>query len=228
MSLRRRPNRPTIHTHRARLEGGADGTGSSTHDIVGPYDLLLRQYNALVRNSDRATLSPTQAGEGRLTIRREISLGEMGDTGGSVEVEWIELRKKIETHPRYNDLTDDDLRTIRAAVADPEAGQPESLGEAGKELALELYKKLLRGQTEYSIGAPVARRTTPMRRDDLSAGATWFLQDPPFQHPSGYQWMKTLDTRRRTGRAYERIEEWTGAEEWDPDIYTTGGGGGGD
>jgi hypothetical protein len=58
-----------------------------------------------------------------------------------------------------------------------------------------------------------------LAKDDLTAGATWFLETPPEPYPADYEYMKTADTRRKTGRQYERVEEWTGAEEWDEDIY---------
>lgn len=213
MSLKRKPLGGEIRWHRPKLEAGEDGASSTTQDAVGPYGLLLAEYHALLRSADKVTLVHTAAGEGRLTVTRE---SPVEDPVGTAEVEWVELRKKIETHPRYAEVTDDDMRAVRAAVADPESGEPDVGARA-----LELYKKLLRGQTEYSIGSPVARLTTPLAKDDLTAGGTWFREAPPFAHPDGYEWMKTVDQRRKTGRQYDRVEEWTGAEDWDADIYTT-------
>lgn len=181
---------------------------------VGPYDQLVTKQNAAIATAKETSLDPTDAGEGRLTITYVEPPRSTEGSNTIIEVVWAELRKKIEEHPRYADLSQADLNRIHKEVADP---NPESSPTFTDPKAQELYLKLISGTTEYSIGAPVVRRTTT-NPTSLNAGAAWVRSTPP-AGPSGYQWLKTSDEIRRQGNDWQRVEEWTGAQEWDSNLY---------
>lgn len=179
---------------------------------------LETKQNAAANTADSTSLSPTEGGNGTLEIQTSQPLKAPPAWGGTasqttIEIEWVELRKKLQEHPRYNEVSDADRRKIEEAIANPNP----ALSPALSGLAAELYIKLLRGQTEYSIAVPVVRRTTS-RPASLNAGNAWFRDTPPVS-PPGWQWLKTADRITRTGSSFSRVEEWTGAKEIDTDIY---------
>lgn len=193
-------------------DAGASVTRTETW--VGPYDQLVTKHNAAIPTAKETALEPTEAGEGRLTITYAQAPQSASGNNAIIEVTWAELRKKVEEHPRYADLSQADLNRIHAEVADPNPDRSPIFTDSK---AQELYLKLISGTTEYSIGAPVVRRTTT-NPTSLSAGGAWVRSTPPAA-PSGYQWLKTADDIRRQGSDWQRVEEWTGAKEWDANLY---------
>lgn len=196
-------------------------TRTRTEIWEGPFSALLSRQTGAARNAIATSLAPTEAGQGTLEITYEETMpaSDRGDGGGppgsgnltTIEVEWVELRLRLEEHPRYTGLSTTLRQAIRKALdeADP---SPEI-----EDLALELFSKLLRGQDSYSMAVPVVRRTSH-RPSSLGIGGAWFRDNPP-AGPSGWQYLKTADRITRTGTDYIRVEEWTGAKTWDPDIY---------
>ena len=94
--------------------------------------------------------------------------------------------------------------------------------------ALFYAQKLAKGIDSFVVYAPVARKTavTVERPKKAEAG---FRQTPDgFTDglPAGYMWLKTADRFARSGThgRWERVEEWTGAESIDTDIYEEAGG----
>jgi hypothetical protein len=185
----------------------------------GPIAELETKQNSVANTADSTNLTPTEGGNGTLTIETSQAFPALPAWGGggsqtTIEIEWVELRKKLQEHPRYAQVSDADRRKIEDAIANPKPDQSPALTDSR---AIELYTKLLRGQTEYSLAVPVVRRTTT-RPTSLTAGNAWFRNNPPVS-PSGWQWLKTADRISRTGNAFQRVEEWTGAKEIDTDIY---------
>lgn len=85
----------------------------------------------------------------------------------------------------------------------------------------ELAKKFFSGIESYIVGAPVARKTTRSYYTP-AVGSLGAIGAPAgFGLPSGYQWLKTADRAVRQGHRgkWERVEEWTGADKWDADLY---------
>lgn len=160
---------------------------------------------------------------GRLTITLDnysAGAGTVGTNRGesTYEEDWQVLEKPIESHPRYASLLDSALDTIREAIENNES-LPASSGE-GAALAEELYKKLLRGQTSYTLYNPVIRITTPYSAKPPK-GEAGNLVEAPKDAPSGWKWRRTAYRRVRPGQNsdWDLVEEITGADEWDLEIY---------
>ena len=142
-----------------------------------------------------------------------------GSTVGaaSYEDDWVVLEKSIERHPRYADVSDADIIIIREAVENPVSGQSPFLTDTA---AIELYTKLLRGQDSYTLYSPIVRSTTPYDGPPPQ-GKAGQLENPPGNAPADWDWRKTAYRRQKPGSqsAWDLVEEWTGADQWDPDIY---------
>ena len=75
------------------------------------------------------------------------------------------------------------------------------------------------GTTEWSTGVPVVRRTTTKRTGKEDKGKAWFRDTPPVDVEGDWEFLKTVNETRRDGKSYTQTEEWTGAKEWDHDLY---------
>jgi hypothetical protein len=163
------------------------------------------------------------------------------------EIEWTQLERPIEQSPFFKtlfpdptgvvDLTKDQTDAITAFRAwenAPDAGTaltaynaltpvgtdpPDSGSVNFKALAL----KKMRGETTYLLFAPVARITTLTRQVfPVTACGQLFATVPTFDElPGGYIWLQTADRSTRTGTygKWQRVQEWTGADSWDKDLY---------
>jgi hypothetical protein len=166
------------------------------------------------------------------------------------EIEWTQLERPIEQHPFFASLFPDptntaaftadqitaltnfrawenasDATTAAAAYAvltDDSGGTP-----GFKTLA----QKKMRGQTTYMLFAPVARITTLARNVTQAnvCGKTFteiagFSELPASGSGTNYVWLSTSDRSTRTGTngKWQRVQEWTGADSWDSDIYASG------
>lgn len=194
---------------------------TTTEIWEGPLSELEAKQNVWAKDADSTSLSPTEGGNGSLEIVTSVAMevpnsryGFGGAAQTTIEIEWVELRKKLETHPFFEGVSDEDRVKIKQAIDNPDPGQSPALSG----MALELYLKLLRGQTEYSMAVPVVRRTTH-RPSSTNAQGAWFRDSPPVSVPGGWEWLKTANRITTAGRDVNRVEEWTGAEEWDTDIY---------
>lgn len=198
----------------------SDGTTlTETESWTGAYAELKLKQDAVIARVKGTTLEPTEADHGRLTIVRESVVPSDGSIESGpfeiiTEVLWQELRKPVESHPIFAELSDALIKSAKdKAASDGPAEAPDD------ELAAKLYSKLVRGNTEYSTGVPLVRRTTTKISGNLTAGNAWFRDTPPVVPPGGWEFLKTADERRRDGTAFNQVEEWTGANEWDPDLY---------
>ena len=192
-----------------------DGTTvTTTETYTGPYAALASMQAGAIANAKSTSLVPTEAGEGRLEISYEGSPSESSTDSNSVSIEvvWQELRKPIETHKMFRALAADRVAAVRKMAEDGLIG-PSSGGAEQK-----LYEYLVRGVTEWVTGVPVVRRTTKKRTGSLKAGSAWHRGSPPVSI-GGFQFMKTADERHKEKGSYTQIEEWTGAEDWDSQLY---------
>lgn len=148
----------------------------------------------------------------------------------SEDVEEIEagvLEKKLESHPIYQsggtkELTTADLDDIAEWRAATTAAQRASLYGDLSANAQHFVAKVQRGIESYLVAAPVTRKTTRSYAKPTVGGiGTRTTSQPVTASPSGYQWLKTGDRAVRQGPngKWERVQEWTGADAWDSDLY---------
>lgn len=196
-------------------------TRTITETWVGPYDILKKKQEAVWRNVISTGLNPTAADGGQLTITREEKIVSQSANNSlppaTTEVIWQELRLPIAQHPYFSTLTADQVRLIRAAAegAEEEATLPPDAGPVGAKL----YSLLAAGTTEYATGVPVVRRTSTRRAGNAGGGNAWIRGNPPVNVAGDWDWLKTADERRKDGDTFTLVEEWTGAKEWDTDLY---------
>lgn len=164
---------------------------------------------------------------GRMTIRLSDTSGRSSveiippdpphqDGDEVIEYGWLSIDKDIRYHPWFQDLTLQEREEIDEALGSNEPNTSEfSLRQEG------LYEKLRRGQESYVLYAPVVSRVSySLAQPNIAEVGQ--LTSPPGNVGGGWDWMKTNDgavRRGGEGALWERREEWTGAEEWDPDIY---------
>ncbi len=194
-----------------------DGTTlSETETWTGDYAALQTKRDEVCLIVKGTSLNPTEASQGELKITRETTL-----TGGSrppsvetIEVLWVELRKPVQDHPAFAEMTADEKKQVLNQAADPDTNIAE-VSTSG----IDLYELLAAGTTEYAVGVPVVRKTTTNVQGNLGGGNAWIRSNPPVEVDGAWEWMKTSDERRETGRRFDRVEEWTGATKWNVILY---------
>lgn len=217
-----------------------------TYAFAGPYAVVLAAkpqrlatFRGLPLNFfiDTVALDKAPGGRGILTLTATPSPAEGIDSAGLttsspvVEVEWVEIQKKLETHPRYNDggakaLTDQDRNDIemwrdgRDAVLRT-AFKYKAEDESTKTLsdnAQDFAAKILRGTDSYVIYVPLVRVTTKSRGRPPTAKCG-IRSRPSEGAVNGYLYLRTADRRTRQEGSWTRVQEWTGADLIDADLY---------
>ncbi len=213
---------------------------------VGPYTTCLSSRPAndsavagyteeglrVARTSVREIEEGTGAGELKVTLEAasdqssEAGFGAIGEP--IYELEWAELELPLERHPKCGTLKadrpagDDEKKRTWDDWADFTDADYDGTG--GGKWSLATYKALKEaGHETYNVAMPIARSTTYYRRNPSGVGAGMYTKiNPPgkCQAPStGWQYLKTADRMVREGRLRTRVQEWTGAPEWNSDIY---------
>lgn len=195
---------------------------------------------------DHSVLKHLSGGRGQMNvICTQSPLPTPGSGESTIKVRWMQLQKPLETNPRYTTgtftLTADDLNAVNAwknssdyndrkkmenSATTPNPFPPTAEPTAPATLpvlstnALDLVKKLKKGEESYIIFVPVITRTTDYKVS-FTVGGAGFINSPPISIP-GFQFLKTADEMDQSSAKFTRNEEWTGANVWDPDLYTTG------
>lgn len=207
----------------------------------GPYEKILAEVDSgrIVRGTsmtdlganasnyviDRFRFYPEEGASGVLVVILNDYVNNDDDGGNgsgneTTEVEWVQLEKSISEHPAFTDaLTEDAIATIIKAAENNEA-LPATNGQ-GETATLALYNRVRAGVTSYIVYAPVIRRTSALTSAPSSSNAGG-RENPPGGLVSGdWEWLKTADRVVSPGQNsdYEQIEEWTGADVWDPVLY---------
>lgn len=177
-----------------------------------------------------------------VTLTKDTSgTGTGADEGDSqYEKDWAEIQQPIESHPIYasgtyalseggrvdvehwRDEADASLRKLYKYK--DEDGSIIELSTEAKHLA----KKILKGITSYPVYIPVLRKTT-VTRADASASTAGKRESPPSgfgvvpkqADGSDWVWVKTADRSVRSGKhgKWQRMEEWSGFDSVDADLY---------
>ena len=167
-------------------------------------------------DADIRALTPNTFGEMVLTYTNKTeALVLNGQPETTIEVDWSQIAKPLATHPKYRNLSEDDLKKIEAVVA----GKAEP-SEVTGELAQNLLAKRLKGVESYLVFAPVVRKISKSRQSP-AVGSCGKISTPPLG-VTGFVFLKTADRSSKSNYSstWERTEEWTGADSWDTDLYT--------
>jgi hypothetical protein len=182
---------------------------------------------------DNVRIEKATGGRGIMTVvLSPAPIQDYTEEGNVVlEVEWVEIQKRIETHPIFGPagdsehpkagnylLTATDRDQVAAWQAITAASERTTAYTALTDHAKELAKRLQRGQDSYVTYAPLCRRTTKYATKPTNTRCGLPDNPPPALKVAGYKYLKTADRGTRD-RTWTRTEEWTGADSIDTDIY---------
>lgn len=198
----------------------------------------------------QADLDPTRGGMGRLTVRGRPAAAGAGrhrptssrpaEETEKFSAEMAQIEKPLLTHPRYASVAEavamwreETDAALRKVFKYTDAGGTEQT-LSGR--ALEAAEKIMKGVESYLVWAPVIRRSTAgLRHATVGQGMGKIHTGTPnidgISVAGSWKWLKTGDsaetywTEDEKGDDVERCsreELWTGADDWDDDLY--GGG----
>lgn len=225
-----------LHLQPGYPEEDQASSGSKTTLVYrGPYATLRAQRPRIGQSVagyaglyvERTRIKPDEAGTqgpGTLTVTLSNE-STPGDTIGTtndvtVEIDAGQLAKSIFSHPTFDGVTAEARKQVEDLI---EQGLPLPNSDASATIT-KLYDLLLAGTDSYLIPAPTVKKTTTSAtRPNVGAigRGTRTTAKPDPAAPAGYEWLKTGDRALRQGRGgkWERIEEWTGADEWSTVLY---------
>jgi len=187
---------------------------------------------------ETAVLSPANGDLAELTVNMvllgtdETELVFPEVVSDKYDIDWMRIEKPIETSTFLGDSADQaaaaivlDLWTntepkLRAQYiyVDEDDVQSSLVGNT-----LEIAKKIMKGVTSYLEFVPVVQRVRIYQGRPITGGCG-LIEDPPANAITGYVFLKTADRLNDQEEGVSvRTEEWTGAIEWDTDLYDTAG-----
>ncbi|MGI5868683.1 MAG: hypothetical protein ACOX9C_04455 [Kiritimatiellia bacterium] len=178
---------------------------------------------------ESSTLEPRKGLLGTLTINlvekdaSPAGAKPPGSINSAIEIDMAQIEKPLMAKSDYNGY-ETEIELWKASPPDVR-GQlkyVEKEGEDPKPLtgqAETVARLMLKGVETYLVFAPVVTRTSTykLRPDPSDIGK---VCNPPVTVPGSWQYLKTGDriVRQADGR-YVRTEQWTGADEWAPELY---------
>jgi hypothetical protein len=177
---------------------------------------------------DEVNLKRAPGGRGILVVKYgPFSFAGLDAPFGLLEVEWLEVQKKLEQHPRYQSggasaLSNADLDAIEEWRSTTSAVERTAKFDALSTNAQDFAAKVTRGQDSWVIYAPVARQTLRFSSEPFASRCGVIQSPPPGIAIFGYQYLKTADRISGQGTHWEQTREWTGADFWDSEIYPFG------
>lgn len=231
-----------VHLHHTTGKVVAAETTTRTIVKQGRYADLKTQVPAKGSTYEGLTvvhseLSPARGGMATLTITGTDSsasryTGDNESPGIRYEVEFVQLEKPIMSHPKYSAYAGqiaawkDGDPALRAALKYEDSNHDiQSLNGH----AVDAAKLILKGVESYLVFAPVARRTTRSEKPAVKAFGAVGRKAGKIDNPPGkllamvagsWKWLKTADrAEEMSGGGSQRVEEWTGADEWEEDLY---------
>lgn len=241
----------SVHRHHTTGRVSVAETVSRAIVLQGPYDALEamvppRKSRFEGLRVSTAELVREKGGMGKLTVTgtrpKKGGGGSAQDADGNelvYEVEMAQLEKPIMSNPKYAGYAEqielwrnaEPAMRVQYKYFDQDNQEAQLDGNALKAAQL-----ILKGVESYLVFAPVCRRTT--RSEDSAEDAFGKIGGncgkkgrPPAVllalTDGDWEWLKTADRAVETsGGGSERVEEWTGADEWSDDLYESVGAGG--
>jgi hypothetical protein len=179
---------------------------------------------------DSATLIPKKGGLARLTITLVTTASSSGTTATAAlrekwEIDSAQIEMPLASHPAIAEFEGaaDELemwrnepdRALKKAFKYDDGGTEKELTGMVKTFA----QKILKGVESYLRFNPVISKTGVY--DGRPATAAPGYIGTPTVSVAGFQYLKTADrVVQNDDRTWTRTEQWTGALEWDTDLYT--------
>ena len=223
-ALQLSPDSPEIKVTKDGTETTLIYTGP-TAAVIAAIPPRLASIGTYLGFVDTVTTKQLPGGRSSMTVVLTPSPWTLSNDTPTIEIEWVEIQKKLETHPRYqtggeSELDNADLdqldRWRNASSSTQRAAEYATIAASYPELK-NLVDKLRRGQDSYMVYAPVVRKITSNTSEPTTNQCG--LRTTPAATITGYEFLQTADRATRKNGRWERTEEWTGAEVWDSDIY---------
>ena len=126
----------------------------------------------------------------------------------------------IETHSRYADIDPTTMAKIKDYVQNPHKG---TIGPPYAANVIELYTKLIKGQTSYVAPGTTASKTSYAPASPTVLGNVGKINDPGFvTAPAGQNWILMGHSWEKRGSEWQVTNDWqlSGTSGWDTDLYT--------
>ena len=193
---------------------------------IGRLTITAEANSPSAGESDNNDATSTQLEKEQAQVEKPLKQHPMYAAGGSKELttaNWAQLQ-------RWEDETDQTIKSQFKYKEKPESTYSLALDANPAHLAA----KLLKGRDSYLLYQPILRKTTnhprePETGDCATTGApTGFARLPKRKTEEGdlvdYVWVKTADRATNSGEnnTWQRMQEWTGFDEVDTDLYPAG------
>ena len=215
-----------------------------TRIFSGPYAALLANYPARLSSIngspgnffvDTVRIEKGPGDTGTMTITLSpVPIKDWTFADNQVdEVEFIEVQKKLLSHPIFNPVTatsthpnagkyalsvDTDLDAIAEFEAASTAAARSAAYSALSDNAKAYADRVQRGQDTYVIYAPVLRTTIKNSSPQSNTRCGTVTTPPAAVRIDGYVYLQTADRRAWDG-IWTQSKEWTGADFIDEEIY---------
>lgn len=198
-------------------------------------EALLPQYGTKYTYEDRryvvrkVTLTPGRGGlaEGVVVLGPSDNTGTAED--GALEVTWeiemAQLERPLLSHPLFKDVADIVQKWEASPAKFKNANQYEDTDGNGINVtdpaAILAISKIRRGIESYLTFTPVVARIALYSSRPSGVGAGMSRVGKPDVRASGsWSYIKTGDKCvQSSDGSWTRTEQWTGADEWDSDLY---------
>lgn len=167
-------------------------------------------------------------------LRPKASVPGSGGSGTDTlsctfEIEMAQLEKPLLAHPSFSGYADvvgkwmnspPEIKNANKFVSGVDANGAAIVEAVTGEALTKVLPKLRKGVESYLMFVPVVTKTT-VSESMPSVGENIGKRGAPRLTPAGtWEWLKTGDkAMQRQDGAWERIEQWTAADEWDHDLY---------
>jgi hypothetical protein len=176
-----------------------------------------------------------------VVIRKKAS-GPSGGSGDNLlsctfEVEMAQLEKPLLAHPDFSGYADvvgkwmnspPEIKNANKYVSGVDANGAATVEDVTGEALTKVLPKIRKGVESYLVFAPVVTKTS-VSGDRPDVGKDIGKRCAPDVEPDGdWDWLKTGDRAvQQQDGSWQRVEVWTGADEWDQDLYEAANAGGG-
>lgn len=193
-------------------------------------------------------LDPDVGGTSKLTINLVLKVTGEGGIASAIEttwqIEWQRLEKPLTENPLLiaeageGDPPDPDrkfateveswksapdIRKRKYQIAkwdlttEPDVNN-DSDWYALTGVALKIATKIMRGVESFVVFHPVVTKNSTYSFQPITGDCG--AKETPAVNVAGYQYLKTADSIvQQPDKSWKRTEQWTGATEWDPELY---------
>lgn len=206
-------------------------------DALSGKPSIGQAFNGTVIGDTLCTSATVEPLKGKMA--RLIYVLEYRNTNAVQEVNWQQIQKPLALNPRYSatgakPLTTDDLSDLETWKAQTDAADNMKAWKVpGKSTnggllsanAQDYAAKWLKGTDNYIVFQPICRQTT-IWYTSLTTGSDLgkYIDGTAMGsiipgRPTGYKWLKTSDNAHYENGFWSRVEEWTGSDNVDSDLY---------